>query len=122
MIFFNMFETLEQMITNEYLLISLASLAFAFNLWHGKAQQGAADIGVVFYKTGPLFEMFNWLLLTAALIWLSYSYTWWFLLLGWILLPIPGVILFVIFRSLIQLVYIVGMPILLILIIVGSFN
>lgn len=108
---------MSELLSEQWSLLTLVTLAMAFNIHFMRAEQGESPIGSFFHKYGLYFSVVHWLVLVGAVIFLSYLYTWWFMLSLW-LFPVLGLIVARILGALTQLLYILGMPIILIIVIV----
>ena len=94
--------------SDEWAILSVATLAATFNVWHMRAER----MGTIFQRYGAIIEAVNWVLLTGAIIFLAFNYSWYLLLTIWVFpavgLPIAGIL-----GSHTQIIYVVAMPILL---------
>ena len=101
---------------DQWTLLILGALACTFNIYAIEAERGRYAMGSSTRKYAVFIEAANWLVLLGVIIYLSYLYTWWFLL-SFFVFPAVGAIMARILGKFTQLVYIFGMPVAAILVI-----
>jgi len=101
-----------ELFSHQWPSIALVILALTFNMYFISAQKGAVPLGNFFYHYGTFVEFANWLLVLGAVVFLSYLYTWWFLLAPFVLAPVADIVRRIL-GGFTQIVFLVGAPILL---------
>ena len=106
---------MSEIFADQWTLLVLGALACTFNIYAIGADRGAYVMGSAIRKHAAYIEFVNWLVLLGVIIYLSYLYTWWFLL-SFFVFPAVAAIMARILRGFTQLVYIFGMPVVAILV------
>jgi hypothetical protein len=104
-------EILTSMIHNDLAALTLIVLNFTFILYSIKARKLGYPMGIV-YRYGDLFESISWILSLGLIVFLSHSYSWYFLV-SFFLFPVLGDILARLIGPPIQPIYVLGSPLLL---------
>lgn len=100
-----------ELASQQWAAITVVFLAMTFNLYHARAQKGEAPMGTFFWRYGDYIEVANWLLITIIAFYLSYLYTWWFLLAPFVLAALADIAWRVMGVPLTLIAFIVGMPV-----------
>jgi hypothetical protein len=112
-------EALIEILKKEYFALALIGLNITFNMYAMKAEKGIYPMGTFFYKKAGIIEAFNWTFSLGLICYLSYYYTWYFLL-SFFVFPVLGSVFASLFMGNTQLIYLLGFPILLVLFLISK--
>ena len=112
-------QILMEILKKEYLSLILIILSFTFNMYAMKAEKGIYPMGTFFYKKIWIVEAFNWTFSTVLICYLSYSYSWYFLL-SFFVFPVFGGFLASLFKGHTQMLYLLAFPIFIFLFLVSK--
>jgi len=106
-----------ELISEQWSLVILITLAVAFNMYRMRSERTGSPTGRFFHRYGVHCEVVNWLVVLGGVVYLSWLCTWWFML-SYFLFPVLGSVVARIFGPLTQLLYMLGVPVVLIVVII----
>lgn len=102
-------------ISAQWPIIALGLLAVTFNMYSLQARKGKYVMGKTFWQYKTFFEVINWAALLAVVLYLSSQYSWWVLLSAFVFIGAGQAIAFIL-KGVTQIFYVLGMPVLIILV------
>ena len=94
----------------QWSVIALGLMAVTYNFYSMDARKNKYVMGKTFWQYKAFFEVLNWALFAASVVYLSYRSSWWALLSA-ILFAATGKALSIMLKGVTQILYLFGMPV-----------